>query len=619
MTGALLITLASILAGSGIGVLTRRESRMLGPLRTFSVAAVVSVVVVQLLPESVERLGGSALLLFVLALALPPILAPLVRRLRREVELSAHNLGAELGFAGFLLHQFGEGLAVGTYAGHQHGGHDHGSLVFGVAAHTLPLTAVFIAGALALRGRGSALRRTLGLLAVTALGFVAASVLQHEMHRDFEGWLGAVVAGFLCHVILHREVRSAPRPPLVAILDVCAAVAGVALPIVASPGSGHGGDGVREAVGHAFVELVAETAPMLLLGLIIGAALQLAGSRIPARYFTRGGSVRQALRGIVVGAPLPLCACGVLPIAESLRKRGAGPAMVMAFLIATPELGPETLTLTIRFLGAPFAIARLVAALVLAFVAGLLFARLVPAPSVASDAPGAALSMVMSSRPRWGRLLAQGYRHFDELLLHVAPWTVVGLIAAAYVQAVVPAASLHGLAQIGVDVLLVGLIAMPSYVCAASATPLAAVFLAKGLSPGALLVGMLLGPATNVATIGLLRKGYGTRAMMASILFILVLSMGFGYLLNALGIPVHLPEGLRAEHEHGPWTTLSIAFLAAGLAVQLWRWGTRPWLDILDAGAHDHHAHDHHAHDGHDGPSASDADESGIGIRGYAR
>ena len=109
---------------------------------------------------------------------------------------------------------------------------------------------------------------------------------------------------------------------------------------------------------------------MLVLGLVLGAILQVIGARIPSRFFSGGTLFRQAVRGVAVGAPMPLCACGVLPVAESLRKRGAGPALVIGFLIATPELGPETFTLTLRFMGGPYAAARIFAALALALAAG---------------------------------------------------------------------------------------------------------------------------------------------------------------------------------------------------------------------------------------------------------
>jgi hypothetical protein len=147
-------------------------------------------------------------------------------------------------------------------------------------------------------------------------------------------------------------------------------------------------------------------------------------------------------------------------------------------------------------------------------------------------------------------------------------------------------------------VLIVALVAMPMYVCAASTTPMAAVLLAKGVSPGAVLVGMLLGPATNVATVGVLGRAYGGKATFVGIVVILAVTCAGGFLLNAIGIPLAAPPALDEPHAHGVIAWGALGVLVVGLGVQLWKHGIGPWLDVLDAGhAHDHdHAHDH-AHD----------------------
>ncbi len=552
MIDALAITIGSVLAGAVVGVLTGRKHLWFGSLRTFAVAAVVAVVVVQMLPEAVEPLGGWGLLVFAAAAAAPGLLAPLVRRFARARDVSRHGIGAELTFVGFLLHQVAEGLAVGTYATDGHAHHGHGTLYWAVAAHTLPLTALLVWEALAHRGRWAALVRTAALVGATFVGFLLADAASHQLHDEVHPFLTAAVSGFILHVIFHDHGPAPRRTATSSTLDVLAAGVGVLVPILAAreAGHSHGGE-VRDAVMAAFAELLIETAPMLLLGLVLGAALQMFGSRIPARYFTSGSDLRQAARGVLVGAPLPLCACGVLPIAESLRRRGAGPALVMAFLIATPELGPETFALTVRFLGWPFAFVRLAAAIGLALLAAWIFAKAVRRvrPSLPVEDPGG--SMIMAGATPRRRPLALAYGYFDELVLHTAPWTLVGLLAAAYVQAVLPADALARLADVGFDVPVVALVAMPAYVCAASATPLAAVLMLKGVSPGAVLVGLMLGPATNVATIGVLRRAYGLRAIAVGVVAVLGISMAIGYGVNAAAVPVELPEQLEDAHGHG--------------------------------------------------------------------
>ncbi|MCR9159333.1 MAG: permease [Nannocystaceae bacterium] len=601
MIEALAITTSSIAVGAALGVLTKRHAGSFSALRVFAVTAVATAVALQMLPEALTEMGGMALLVFVGALVLPGLLEPVIRRLRGgHADRSA--LSVDLGFYGFLAHQVAEGVALGSFSTEAHHGHGHESLVLAVAAHTIPLTALLIAEALTHRSRGSALRRAVALVLATGLGFALADVLHDVLPHDLHSWLTAGVAGVLMHVLFHDHGPHGTRTTRLRALEFLAVVAGVALPLAAASTTGRA---MQREVTTAFVELSFETAPMLLLGLVLGAALQLLGAKVPERFFTHGGDLRQAIRGVVVGAPLPLCACGVLPVAESLRKRGAGPALVVAFLVATPELGPETLTLTLRFMGGPYAAVRIVAALALALFAGLWFARVVRASgrgerSIKREKPVAATGT-----------RAKLFAHFDELLMHVAPWAFVGLWAAAFIQVALPEGSLAKTTVGGFDIWLVAAVAMPAYVCAASATPVAAVLLLKGVSPGAVLVGLLLGPATNVATLGVLKEAYGGRSVVVGTLGITLATIALGYGVNAIDVPLTLPTHIEAPHGHGIFAWASTLALGAALSWQLWRWGLAPWLEILggshvhdhDGGCgHDHaHAHDHvHRHHEHD-------------------
>lgn len=612
MLGPMIVTLGAVGVGATLALVTTRGHVLLGALRTFAAIAVVAAVLIQLLPEAVQELGGAGLAAFAGALVLPQLLAMLAAKLARGAGVSARGVGVDLGFYGFLLHQWAEGLALGTFVSDEHAAHGHGDLVLGMAAHTVPLTAVFVAATLASRGRRAAVVRTGALLGATALGFLAAGTISASHVAGVLPWLSAAVAGFLCHILLHDEGLSVRRTPLAGALDVVGGLCGVALPWWAaglhehSSHAEHGG--LRDALADAFFGLATATAPMLLLGLVLGAGLQVIGSRIPGRYIGTGGVVRQAWRGIRTGASLPLCACGALPLADALRQRGAGAAFVVAFLVTAPELGPETLLLTAGFGGMPFAAVRLVAALVLAFVAAVAFGRLARVGAgdhdhaEAHDARSNDARSNDDARPRarWSDALA----YFDELLLHIGPWALVGLVAAAYVQAGIPAGSLAGFAGTGLDLVVVALLVLPIYVCAATATPLAGVLVLKGLSPGAALVGLLVGPATSVAAIGMLRRGYGGRAVALGLAVLVGVSILLGALVNALEVPV-TPIVVLEPPSGREWisvSTAAMAVLVVMLLRQLWRWGPHPWFEILDAGSHGFgHGHGEHDPDHHPG------------------
>lgn len=598
MTEAIAITVASIVLGAVLGGLGRRGGSWQGPLRTFAVAAVGTAVVVQLLPESVAEIGGGALVVFVVALAVPGLVAPLVRSFRPSSTISSHHVGTELGFYGFVAHQLVEGLALGTVAGYgqEHGGHTHQSLVIAVAAHTLPLTALFVAEARAHYGRASALRRATAVVVATVVGFALADVVQERLHADLHTWLGAGIAGLLVHVIFHHDHGPRHRRrPWVGSLDVLGATVGAALPLLAVAQGGDHGEVVRSVVGEAFFGLLFETAPLLMLGLLLGALVQLVGARMPSRGIAGNDRWGGALRGIAIGAQRPLWAGRVLPTAESLRERGAGPALVMGFLVAAPALGLETLTLSAGLLGWPFAVLRLIAAVALALVVAVAFARLVDAAPRSDPNPGEELWPGAGAD---GRIAARVYGHFDELVLHIVPWTFVGLLAAAFVQAVLRGGSLTWSTESGVDVLVVVAVALPAYVCAASAMPLAAVLVLEGVSPGAVMGGLLLGPATNLATIGVLRRSYGTRVVLLGVAVTLVVALAMAYAADLAGVPARIPARLGQGDGHPLLGVGAAVLLGVVLLAQLWRWGLRPWLEVLERSRSHGHGHDHgHEHD----------------------
>lgn len=512
-------------------------------------------------------------------------------------------MGLELGFAGLLLHTVGDGIALGTYTGPLHADHIHFDVLFAVGGHTVPVVALVVMVFAERRSPRAAVASALALAAAAVVGVLSIGAVPAETLAVSEPWITATVAGLLLHVVFHDwRSRAAEGSPMLRRLgDVAALAVGVAL--VLGGGHSHHGDGggpdLRSTAGAAFLELVLETAPILLIGLAIAAALQMAGSRLPMRWLRSGSSLRQAVRGAVVGAPLPICACGVLPLAQSLRSRGAGAALVVSFLLATPELGVETFALTVRFFGWPFAMVRLFAAVGVAIVAALVLHRLARGPSSTAAEP---VALPLPEEPPSVRPAQRFLGHFEELLHHVGPWTLVGLVAAAFVQAMLSPESLTGISSSGLDVLVVSLVAIPSYVCAASATPMAAVLLAKGLSPGAVLAGLLLGPATNIATVGFLRAAYGTRAALLGIgaLVVAVWAVAFGLNTAALPVtPLVLGDG---EHVHGPVAWVATALLGALVLRSVWREGLRRWLGAIGEGWHSHgdHGHGHgHGHGGH--------------------
>lgn len=588
------IALVSVLGGALLGIWGRR--RAFSALSTFALVAALAVVLAQLLPDALAGAGLWALLVFAIGAIGPTMLE------RVGAKLGAKDgWGLELGYWALVAHKVADGIGLGTYGGGHHAEHDHVAILVAIAAHTVPVVALVTLVYHRRGGMRSVLWR-IGLLALATIGgvFIPALVPATSFEAS-EPWITAAVAGLLMHVVAHdwQPEHGPPKGRTQRLTDIIALGLGLAL-VLLGGGEHHHSEGagdVREEMGHALIDLALSTAPALLIGLTIGALLTAFSQKLPTAWLRRGNAFSQALRGAVVGAPLPICACGVLPLAESLRRRGAGAALVVAFLLATPELGVETFALTARFMGWPFAFVRLGAAVGLAMIAAMVMHRFAKAASPEGHAHD------HDDEPKDDRPFLQRFTAgFDELLYHIAPWTVVGLIGAAYVQAVMPSEAMGSMSDFGLDVLVITLVSVPSYVCAASATPLAAVLLAKGISPGAVLVGLLLGPATNLATIGFLRKTFGSRATWIGVGVLVLAAWAMAGVVNVVGVPMSLAAPGAEAHEHGLLSLLTGGVLAAALFRSVWLSGLRPWLGSLSEGLgghHHHHHHDHHHHGHH--------------------
>lgn len=626
MSLAIVIALCSIALGTALGLLPGNSPRAGGPFQTFALVTSVAVVLGQLLPEALASVGVPALLAFAAGFAIPRVAERAATAFRKpactHMDAMCTDLGLEFGYVALVLHHIGDGIALGLFTSPLHRGHEHYDVLIALAGHTVPVTALLALAFKTHRGAGSALWRALGIAAAVLVGVLMANSLSPEHLVAWEPWLTALVGGLLLHIVAHGWPVELRPTRLSKLIDFAAIAAGLLIVTLGghSDAAEHGAPELRPAMGHALLELGLETAPMLLIGLLVAALLQTQGARIPARWLSSGGRFAQAIRGAVLGLPLPVCACGILPVAHSLRARGAAASIVVSFLLATPELGVDTFALSVRFLGWPFALLRLGGALLFAVTGGVLIASLHEDHNDAPALPGgAALRPSLPDNPaakpfddgRQRALLPQLLSNFDELLYHIGAWTLLGLIAAAYLQAALRPDALVALRGTGLDILLVSLIAIPSYVCASSATPMAAVLLGKGVSAGAVLSGLLLGPATNVATLAWLRKAFGRRAAYGAVAGLLAVTWAMAFGANVLlPNPEALGSGALAAHEHGPLSYASAALLLALLARAVWRDGLRSWLGSLGealaldsqppAEAHAHaHSHAHGEEGGH--------------------
>ena len=283
----------------------------------------------------------------------------------------------------------------------------------------------------------------------------------------------------------------------------------------------------------SLLNVVCEMSPYLLLGFFIAGVLHVfVPQRFYANYLSRNNKL-SVLWAALLGVPLPLCSCGVIPTAIGLRNEKASKGAIASFLIATPQTGIDSILATFSLMGLGFAIIRPTAALITGVCGGLLVNRLVKEDSCCSLAEDSHPSPLTPHLKIW-RVLK--YAYFD-MLRDIGLRLLIGLIVAALIQVAVPDEFFLSFgSQPLLQMLAILVIAVPMYICSTGSIPVAAALMMKGLSPGAALVMLMAGPAVNLASILVVHKSMGQRFTAIYLMTIVGFAILFGLLLNATGI-----------------------------------------------------------------------------------
>ena len=262
--------------------------------------------------------------------------------------------------------------------------------------------------------------------------------------------------------------------------------------------------------------VLGQMAPYLLFGFVIAGALSVWVS--PAWVERRLGG--QGLRGVflasLLGVPLPLCSCGVIPVSASIRRHGAGRGATTAFLISTPQTGVDSIAVTYAMFGWLYAVFRPLAALATGMVGGVL-AQLVEPDGAKPDGHRSAPSPCREAccTTDGGSRAIQAVRYgLVTLPRDIGLPLLIGVVIAGAIGALVPPQALQPYLGGGVVAILLAMAAgLPIYVCATASVPLAAGLMHLGASPGAALAFLIAGPATNAATLSVVWKLLGRRTV----------------------------------------------------------------------------------------------------------
>ena len=287
----------------------------------------------------------------------------------------------------------------------------------------------------------------------------------------------------------------------------------------------------------SLLNVVCEMAPYLLLGFLIAGVLHVfVPQKFYANYLSRKNRL-SVLWAAMLGVPLPLCSCGVIPTAIGLRNEKASKGAIASFLIATPQTGIDSILATFSLMGLGFAIIRPLAALITGVCGGLLVNRLVREDDYCSVDDNSQLSTVNSQLKIW-RIVK--YAYYD-MIRDIGLRLLIGLVVAALIQVVVPDEFFLSFgSQPLLQMLVILAIAAPMYICSTGGIPVAAALMMKGLSPGAALVMLMAGPAVNLASILVVHKSMGRRFTSIYLMTIVGFAVLFGLLLNATGLDFSL-------------------------------------------------------------------------------
>ncbi|MCK4796330.1 MAG: permease [Spirochaetes bacterium] len=275
-----------------------------------------------------------------------------------------------------------------------------------------------------------------------------------------------------------------------------------------------------------------EISVYLLLGFFIAGILHIIFPRSIVKKHLGHNTFGSVIKSTLFGIPLPLCSCGVVPVAASLRKSGASKGASISFLIATPQIGADSFMITYSLLGWIFGLFRIIASFITAIVAGIIVNIIGGHDKEYSQgqSPGTIKKENIIKRAK----TIINYVEY-ELLGSIANSLLIGIVIAGIISAFIPEEFFEKYLGHGfLSMLLMLAVGIPMYICAAASTPIAASLILKGISPGAALVFLLTGPATNAITISTVLKTLGKRATVVYLASISIVSLALGYLLNII-------------------------------------------------------------------------------------
>ncbi len=306
--------------------------------------------------------------------------------------------------------------------------------------------------------------------------------------------------------------------------------------------------------------LFLEISPYLLVGFFFAGVIHtVLGESYIRKHFAKSG-IASTIKATILGIPLPICSCGVIPLAESLRKDGASKSSVMSFLVSTPSSGVDSIFATYALLGPVFAVFRPIASL---------FSGIIVGVATHFGENGEETPVIPDSDKKGKREFKDIFSYgFKVLPSEIAQWLFIGVAAGGLISALIP----HDFASAYLTTpflhyFVILLISVPLYVCATGSIPIAASLLMKGILPGAVLAFLIAGPATNTVTLSFVYKKLGLKVAVIYLISIVLTSIGLGIIFDMLISELKMSP--VSSHVHGEDDTGMITLLSGVLLLLL--------------------------------------------------
>ena len=278
--------------------------------------------------------------------------------------------------------------------------------------------------------------------------------------------------------------------------------------------------------------IFAKFAPFLLVGFVIAGILHyIIDPKMVLNQLGRP-NLGSIIKAALIGIPLPLCSCSVIPVAASIKKIGANNGSTISFLSSTPQTGIDSIIPTYGLFGGAFTIIKIFVALICGVISGVII-------NLTSKKDNINVTYNDYIIKKDNSIKKSLVYFFIELPLSLYKPLIFGVIIAAAIDSFLPNFLIPENFSSGfLAFLIITLISIPLYICSLESLPIALSLLSLGLSPGSILVFLIVGPATNSSTILSTLKIVGKKNTIIYLITIIAISWTAGMLMEISNIAI---------------------------------------------------------------------------------